>query len=86
MNRQEILRKLKTIITENLEHAIPEDTDENARIYDDLNVDSIMMLQLIVYVEETFEVSVPDDEVDPAYFETMGSLVSFVERMLGAKV
>lgn len=86
MNRQEILDKIKTIITENLEHAIPEDAGEDARTFDDLNIDSIMMLQLIVYLEETFEVSVPDEEVDPANFETMGNLVYFVEQLLSAKV
>ncbi|MFF2480918.1 phosphopantetheine-binding protein [Paenibacillus sp. NPDC058071] len=86
MNREEILAALKTIIVENLEHSIPEDAGEDAKTLDDLNIDSIMMLQLIVYLEETFNVNVPDEEVDPAYFETLGSLVTFVEQLLDAKV
>ena len=86
MSRQEILTAIKTIIAENLEHPIPEDATEDAKTLDDLNIDSIMMLQLIVYLEETFRVTVPDEEVDPAYFETLGSLVTFVEQLLSAKV
>ncbi|MBB6729990.1 phosphopantetheine-binding protein [Cohnella zeiphila] len=84
MTRSDILNRLKLIIAENLELSVPAETDESARLYDDLNIDSIMTLQLLVYVEESFGVAVPDEDIDPASFETLGGLVSFIERLLAA--
>jgi len=86
MSRQEILAKIKTIVKENLERDVPEDANEETRTYDDLEIDSIMMLQLVVYLEEEFDITVPDEEVNPAYYETLGSLINFVELLLGSKV
>lgn len=86
MNRSEILEKLKVVIRENLEHEIPQEVNESSQIYEDLNIDSIMVLQLIVYIEEMFEVSVPDENVDPASFETMGGLITFIQELQSSKV
>jgi acyl carrier protein len=45
-----------------------------------------MVLQLIVYVEEEFGISVPEEDVDPAVFQTLGSLVTFIEELRQHKI
>ncbi|QJC53260.1 acyl carrier protein [Paenibacillus albicereus] len=78
-DRKWILNELRTLITENLELEAPEALDESMRLYDDLQIDSIMVLQLMVYIEEVFQVSLPDEGVDPEHFLTIGSLAELIE-------
>lgn len=86
MNRNEIMNELRNVIVENLELEAPDILRETDRLYDDLNIDSIMMLQLIVYVEEVFQVSIPDEEIDLNVFSTAGSLADFIESLQKAAV
>ena len=83
MNRDEILNALRTLMVEQLEVQVPEQLQDGHRLYEDLNIDSIMVLQLIVDVEERFEVTVPEEDVDPEVFKTVGSLVAFIQQLQG---
>ena len=81
MTSEQIMNQLRDIIADNLDLEIPETIKESDRIFEDLGIDSIMVLQTVVYIEENFDVSIPEDEVDPAAFETIGSLVQFIEKL-----
>ncbi|MBW7476497.1 acyl carrier protein [Paenibacillus oenotherae] len=81
MTRTEIYSKLMEIIAQNFEIKLPDHVDEGSRIYEDLFIDSIMVLQLTVYIEEEFGIFVPEDNVDPEVLETVGSLISFIEHL-----
>lgn len=76
---ERILGQLREVIVENLELQVAEHLNETDRLYEDLNIDSIMVLQLMVYIEEAFDVSIPEEDVDPAVFQTIGSLISFIQ-------
>ena len=45
-------------------------------------LDSIAVVNLITALEEHFGITVDDDEIGAAAFETLGSLTHFVERKL----
>lgn len=45
-------------------------------------IDSMSVVALLTAFEEQLGVAVADDEIDGAIFETMGTLVAFVERKL----
>jgi acyl carrier protein len=45
-------------------------------------LDSIAVVNLITAVEEHFGITVADDEIDAAAFETLGSLARFIEGKL----
>jgi acyl carrier protein len=45
-------------------------------------LDSMAVVALITAIEEHYGVMVEDDEVDAETFETLGSLVAFVDRKL----
>ena len=45
-------------------------------------LDSMAVVNLIGALESHFGISVADDEIDAATFETLGSLAAFVERKL----
>ncbi|MEC2480111.1 petrobactin biosynthesis protein AsbD, partial [Bacillus cereus] len=55
--------------------------EETIRLNQDLYIDSVMMLQLIVYIEMDIKLCVPEDEVDPKAFLTVGSLLDFMEEL-----
>jgi len=42
-------------------------------------IDSMGMLQLVAFVEDTFGVEVEDEELVPANFESLSKVVAFVE-------
>jgi acyl carrier protein len=45
-------------------------------------VDSVKMLELILFVEETFGFSVDNDEAVPENFDTVDNIVQYVVRKL----
>ena len=44
--------------------------------------DSMAVVSIITALEDRFGFAVDDDEIDAAVFETVGSLLAFVERKL----
>ena len=48
---------------------------------DDLDIDSLSMVEIVVAAEEKFSVRIPDEEVKN--LKTVGDAVSFIERAQG---
>lgn len=48
-------------------------------------VDSLGVQRLIAYLEKEFDLQIADTEIVPENFETIGSVVNFVNSKLGAK-
>lgn len=82
MTRDEIKVKIRNIMTDELNLKLPNVLDDESRLFDDLSIDSLMIMQIVVYVEEYFNVEIPDDSLDPNEFDTVGALVDFVENLL----
>jgi acyl carrier protein len=55
-----------------------EDVQLEKSFVDDLDVDSLSMVEVVVAAEEKFGVSIPDDDVRG--LKTVGDAVSFIER------
>jgi acyl carrier protein len=67
-------------------------TDDNGRLQDDTSfleegiVDSTGVLELVMFVEETFGVSVEDEEIVPENFDSVGRLARYVRPKMGEAV
>ena len=48
-------------------------------------IDSLRILKLVSFIEETFEITVLDDELIPENFESITSICSLVEEKQKAK-
>lgn len=71
-----VLEKVKAILAEQFdveEDKITADTD----LQEDLGADSLDVVDLIMSIEDEFEVEVPDEEIEN--IKTVGSLVSYIE-------
>jgi acyl carrier protein len=55
-----------------------EDVQMDKSFVDDLDVDSLSMVEVVVAAEEKFDVKIPDEEVKN--LKTVGDAVAFIER------
>jgi len=46
-------------------------------------VDSTGVLELVMFVEESFGLQVPDEEIVPANFDTVNNLAAYIQRKQG---
>ena len=63
MNREEIFEKLKKIIVDQL-GVDEENVKEEATFVDDLSADSLDIVELVMNIEEEFEMEIPDGDAD----------------------
>lgn len=71
-----VLEKVKAILAEQFdveEDKITADTD----LQEDLGADSLDVVDLLMSIEDEFEVEVPDEEIEN--IKTVGLLVSYIE-------
>ncbi|MBQ7505622.1 MAG: acyl carrier protein [Ruminococcus sp.] len=71
-----ILEKVRAILAEQFdvdEDKIAEDTD----LQEDLGADSLDVVDLLMSIEDEFEIEVPDDEIEN--LKTVGAIVNYIE-------
>ncbi|MFK4311352.1 MULTISPECIES: petrobactin biosynthesis protein AsbD [unclassified Bacillus (in: firmicutes)] len=81
MSREMLKEAVLSIMRERMELKNVTHLEETMRLNQDLYIDSVMMLQLIVYIEMDLKLCVPEDEIDPKAFLTVGSLLDFMEEL-----
>ena len=75
--RDEITAGLAEILEE-VAGVNPDEVSEEKSFTDDLDVDSLSMVEVVVAAEEKFNVKIPDDEVQN--LRTVGDAVSYIEK------
>jgi acyl carrier protein len=81
LDRAELKTQLKTLLVEGLklEDLVPADIkDEEPIFVEGLGLDSIDALELVVMVEEKFQVVIPDEEVGKLAFASIDALADYV--------
>jgi acyl carrier protein len=58
---------------------------EDVRLADDLHMDSTLLLELLMAIEESFDIEVDPDKLDIKDFATVGTVAAFVERDTGQR-
>ena len=61
----------------------PEDVKMTSRIKEDLNADSLDLVELIMKIEDDYKISLPDEAV--LEIKTVGDVVALVEKIAKAK-
>jgi acyl carrier protein len=75
--------KIKSFIAKELAwDKINGDFKDDRLLLDEGIIDSVGMLKLISYIEETFGIKMGEDDLIPDNFETLSSIVGMVEKRL----
>ncbi|MBQ9679662.1 MAG: acyl carrier protein [Ruminococcus sp.] len=75
-----VLEKIKVILAEQFdveEDSIKTETD----LQDDLGADSLDVVDLLMSIEDEFEIEIPDEEIET--IRTVGDLVNYIESNIG---
>ncbi len=77
MSSEEIFEKVKGIIVDLLQ--VSEDAvTEDAHFIDDLGADSLDLVELIMGIEEEFNIEIPDGEAEKVV--TVGDVVEYIKE------
>jgi len=71
-----VFEKIKNILAEQLDADADEMTMET-NIARDLGADSLDVVELLMSIEDEFEVEIPDDEIEN--IKTIGDLVEYIQ-------
>ena len=82
MEREELLQKIKEIVADKL--SISEDqVTEEASFIDDLGADSLDTVELVMALEDEFDMDIPDEDAEK--LTTVGKAIEYVLGHLGKK-
>lgn len=72
---------MKKLVDEILkEKSFCENIKPEFRLNDDLGLDSLNMVELIVELEERFNIEIDESDLDPAELQTVNQIYSLVEK------
>lgn len=71
-----VFDKVKELISEQLD-VKSDDITEASNIQDDLGADSLDVVDLVMALEDEFDVEIPEDQVEN--IKTVGDIVKFIE-------
>ena len=81
MEQAEIQERVRKLLAENL--SVPEDTvTMQSRFQEDLDADSLDLVEAVLALEEEFGVSIPEEEMEAV--KTVGQAVDLVASKTGA--
>jgi acyl carrier protein len=81
MNETEIAAKVIDVIREEL-GAGDEDIVRDTHFVDDLNADSLDVVWLVMEMEDEFDISIPDEDVQGV--NTVGQAIDYIRKRLAA--
>ncbi len=84
MTQQAIANQIKQLLIDVLSlNSTVEELDTETLLLGNIpEFDSMAIVSVVTGIEETFNIQIEDDELDAEVFESVGSLVSFVEAKL----
>jgi acyl carrier protein len=52
-----------------------------AKLVDDLGADSLEVMELVMDMEDTFDVSIPDEVLKKGQIKTVGDVIDYIEKV-----
>ena len=81
MDRDEIARRVASIVVDKLDVTVDQVTD-GAKLTEDLGADSLDKAEIVMECEAEFDLSIPDDEEG---IRTVGDAVDFIAELIKKK-
>lgn len=77
---QKVMNGIKELIADILESQ--EEISEDARLVEDLGIDSVLILQLIANIEMQFNITFDDEDLLVDKFSTVSSLADYITELM----
>jgi len=78
MNRQEVFTKVTALMSKHFD--VPADSiTDNTNLKDDLQADSIKVMELVLDMEDEFDIEVSDEEAEK--ISTVGEIVDYLASL-----
>ncbi len=74
----DVFAKVKTLVAEQL--AIEEEEVSLKTTFEDIDADSLDVVELVMSIEEEFEMEISDEEVEK--IRTIGDIVEYIKKQL----
>ncbi len=71
-----LLDDIKEVVVEQLS-VNPDEVKNDAKFVEDLGADSLDVVELVMALEEKFDIEIPDDEAEK--IQTLNDVVSYIE-------
>ena len=72
--------KIRSFLSEHSDSESVDQISDVASLLDAGVLDSLMMVDLVAYLESEFEIVIDDDDMVPEYFDSVASITRYVER------
>lgn len=80
MDKLQLQQAIYDILSQKIQHRHLEEFGPDARLNEDLWLDSVLMMQLILYLELDFDISLPEQAFSAADFYQLSDFIDFVIR------
>jgi len=78
----DIFDRVKKVVVEQLEVEDPDTVTPEASFANDLKADSLDVVELVMALEEEFDIEIPDDAAEQ--IDTVGKAVEYINEKVGA--
>ena len=73
---EELFEKIKEVVAEQL-NVEPDEIHEDSSFVDDLGADSLDLVELVMALEDNFDMKIPDEDVEA--IKTVGDAQTYIE-------
>ena len=80
MTETDLAARIRSFIIENFLFGDDDGLKDDASFLDEGIVDSTGILELVAFVEETFKITVEDEELIPENLDSINNVVNYLER------
>jgi acyl carrier protein len=84
-NLMDIKNKIRTFIVENFLFGKDEGLDDETSFLDEGIIDSTGILELVSFMEETFNIKVEDEELVPENLDSIKNVVAYLEKKVSGQ-
>lgn len=83
MNRSEVIRELKEIIIKTMELNVEPEDIKGENLIEEIGFNSVDALEILVWVENTFDMRFPDEDLSSELLSSLDNLADYVIRRKG---
>ncbi|HAB62216.1 MAG TPA: hypothetical protein DCE48_16245 [Lachnospiraceae bacterium] len=83
MNRSEIIKELKEIIIKTMELNVEPEDIKGENLIEEIGFNSVDALEILVWVENTFDMRFPDEDLSSELLSSLDNLADYVIRRKG---